>query len=288
MISPKTYNDDIANRLSSGTGLLTSDSSSHFVFQIQKTDVPALESASTALASASPACTLGASPLIERDDPDAEEEITCLANTLIESSDGLMNPNGLMSIFRTQIVEVAQQMAPDFVPIFNDARVAGAFGLFLVAADTILPILFPGLAPAAWLMAGFIAFGLTMLPLASNTQGKIQQASGVTAIVLQVTKGKSGSGTEALCPPADQPYDCASSLCAGNANNICTGVWSEGCPCSKCPAEEDMVKFSEALISQIIYADCQQALLQFLQFSYRHKPNLWQMHNSECKYVIFK
>ena len=223
--------------------------------------MPALESAKTAMATPTGSCTYGTSPLIERDDS-VEEEITCLANTLIDNSEGLMNPNGLMSIFRTQVVEVAQHIVPDFVPNFQDVRVAGAFGLFLVAADILIPKLFPGLGQAAWHMAGFIAFALTMLPLASNSQGKIQQASGVTQIVLQVTKGKSSSDSESICPPADQPYNCDSVFCVGNADNVCTGIWSENCPCTKCPSVEETVMSSEPIFSQYLYADCRQAFLR--------------------------
>ena len=224
----------------------------------------ALESAKTVMASPTGSCTYGTSPLVERANSDVDEETLCLANTLMDSAGGLMNPNGLISTFRTQIVEVADQMVPDFVPIFQDIRVAGAFGLFLVAADKLIPLLFPGLGQAAWLVAGFIAFGLTMLPLASNSQNKLQQASGVTQIVLQVRKGKSGSGSESICPPADQPYDCASIFCAGNANNVCTGIWSENCPCITCPSLEDMVMSSKPISCGSYYTDYKQALLRRL------------------------
>ena len=231
-------NDDIADWVSSGTGLLISDSSDHFVFQIQATDMPALLSAETAMASPAPTCT-GTSPLTERDDTDVSDEARCLAEELMSNSGGLMNPKGFMSIFRTQIVEIANDWVPDFVPIFGDLRVAGAFGLFLAAADTLLPLLFPGLAQQGWLIAGFISFSVALLPLASNVVGKLQLSSGVTQIVLQVTKGKSGS--QPICPPSDQPYECSNVLCAGNSNNICTGVWLENCPCITCPSAQDMV-----------------------------------------------
>lgn len=224
--------------------------------------MPALQSAETATATASsaPACTNGTSPLIERGDTDVYEETLCLADELMYNADGLMNPNGLISTFRTQIVEIAGQLVPDFNPIFQDLRVAGAFALFLAASDTLLPILFPGLHQAGWLVAAFIAFGLTMLPFASNTQGKLRTESGITQIVLQVTKGKSNS--QPICPPSEQPYDCASVLCAGNAHNICTGPWLDTCPCVTCPSGQDMVKSYHPLCSQKIHADCILAILR--------------------------
>lgn len=234
--------DHIADRKSSPTGLLTTDSSSHFMFQIQGTKMPALQSAKTAMASQTSSCTSGAPPLVERDDSDVNEEATCVANELMNTASGLLNPNGLVSTFRTQIVQVAEQIVPDFVPNFLDERTAKAFGLFLAAGATIMQLLFPGLAQTAWHVAGFIAFALTMLPIASNTQGKLRGASGITQITVEITKGKSGTGTQAICPPADQPYDCTSYFCLGDDNNICTDIWSEGCPCTNCPSQQNMVK----------------------------------------------
>ena len=72
-----------------------------------------------------------------------------------------------------------------------------------------------------------------MLPLASNDQGKIQQADGLTQIVLQVAKGRYGPS---ICPPADQPYDCASISCSENADNVCKGMYTDTCPYTKCPS----------------------------------------------------
>ncbi len=233
--------DNIADFASSGTGLLTSDSSGHFIFQIQATDMSALLAEKTAMATPAPTCTVtSTTPLVERDGTDVYDDALCLANELMDNADGLMNPNGLISTFRTQILEVVDWLVPDFVPIWQDLRVAGAFGLFLAAADTLLPLLFPGLSIQGWLVAGFLSFGLAMLPLASNAVGKLQQSSSVTQIVLQVTKGKYGS--KPVCPPSEQPYLCSSVLCAGNSNNICTGVWLENCPCISCPSPEDMVR----------------------------------------------
>ena len=234
-------NDNKADFASSGTGLLTSDSSGHFIFQIQATDMPALLAEKTAIATPAPTCTVSSTtPLVERDDTDVYDDALCLANELMDNADGLMNPKGLINTFRTQILEVVEGLVPDFVPIWQDLRVGGAFALFLAPADTLLPLLFPGLASQGWLVAGFLAFGLAMLPLASNVAGELQQSIGVTQIVLRVTKGKYGS--QPVCPPSEQPYLCSSVLCAGNSNNICTGVWLENCPCISCPPPEDMVR----------------------------------------------
>lgn len=222
-----------------GTGLLVTGSSGQFVLQIQSTDMPALQNASSLMASPAPTCT--GSPITERDDTDSYEEAFCLASELMNNADGLSNPNGLMNTFRTQILEVVNQLPPaDFVPIFQDLAVVGAFALFLNVAGTVMPNLFPGLSQQGWLVAGFLAFTITNLPLASNTQGKLQAQSGVTQIVLQVTKGQEGS--QSICAPTEQPYDCANVLCAGNANNVCTGQWLENCPCVTCPSTQDMVR----------------------------------------------
>lgn len=78
------------------------------------------------------------------------------------------------------------------------------------------------------------------LPLASNAVDKLQQSSGVTQIVLQVSKGKYGS--QPVCPTSEQPYLCDSVLCAENSNNTCNGVWLEKCPCISCPSPEDMMR----------------------------------------------
>lgn len=230
----------MANWVSSGTGLLISDSSGHFVLQIQGSDIAAIQSAGAAMASPAPNCSTGTSPLVERDDTDSYDEALCLADELMYNADGLANPDGLMSTFRTQIVEVAGNLDPtNFIPNFEDVRVAGAFGLFLLATDTLLPTLFPGLAQQGWLVAAFLSFSLIMLPLASNTQGQLKTVSGTAQIVLQVTKGSTSS--QPICAPTEQPYNCESVLCAGKAN-ICTGDWLKGCPCVTCPAPADMVK----------------------------------------------
>ena len=246
----------MADWVSSGAGLLITDSSGHFVLQIQGTDIAAIQSAGAAMASPAPNCSTGTSPLVERDDTNSYDEATsplverddtdsydealCLADELMYNADGLANPDGLMSTFRTQIVEVAGNLDPtNFIPNFEDVRVAGAFGLFLLATDTLLPTLFPGLAQPGWLVAAFLSFSLIMLPLASNTQGQLKTVSGTAQIVLQVTKGSTSS--QPICAPTEQPYNCESVLCAGEAN-VCTGDWLKGCPCVTCPAPADMVK----------------------------------------------
>ena len=83
---------------------MTSDSSGHFVYQIQATDMPALLAEKTAIATPAPTCTVNSStPLVERDDTDIYDDALCLANELLNNADGLMNPKGVVSTFRTQI-----------------------------------------------------------------------------------------------------------------------------------------------------------------------------------------
>lgn len=97
---------------------MTSDSSSQLVFQIQATDMPALLTEKTAIATPTPTWTVNSTtPLVERDDTDVYDDALCLANELTDNADGLMNPKGLRSTFRTQTLEVVDGLVPDFVPI---------------------------------------------------------------------------------------------------------------------------------------------------------------------------
>lgn len=201
--------------------------------------MPALLSFETALGTPINPCIVDTSPLIERGDADVYEEATCLANELIQNADGLMNPNGLMKTFQNQVVELVHNLPPDFVPGFPDLRTAGAFAVFLSTGYTIVTTLFPGLDQVYLLFAGFVSFLLAMLPVASNTVGKLRQSSGVSQIVLQVTKEKYGS--RSICLPDGKPYDCTNPWCAGN-NNICETEWTQGCPCLTCPSEQDIVR----------------------------------------------
>lgn len=83
---------------------MTSDSSGHFVFQIQATDMPALLAEKTAIATPAPTCTVNSTtPLVERDDTDIYDDALCLADELMNNAHGLGNPEGLISTFRTQV-----------------------------------------------------------------------------------------------------------------------------------------------------------------------------------------
>lgn len=198
--------------------------------------MPALLSFETALAGPAPTCNL-MSPLIERDDnPEVYIEAMCLADELMHNAQGLMNPNGFMKTFQHQVVEVAERLPPNFVPNFPDLRTAGAFAIFLGTGYAVVNALFPGYA-LYLLVAGFVSFLLATASIASNTVGKLGQSSGVTQIVLQVTKEELRS--ESICLPDSKPYDCEAVWCDGN-NDVCTGEWTFGCPC--CPSFENTVK----------------------------------------------
>ena len=87
----------------------------------------------------------------------------------MNNADGLLNPNGLINTFRTQIVEVINQLpAADFVPIFQDATVVLAFALFLNYAPTLMPTLFPAVLVGGWLVASLLGFMITNVPFASS------------------------------------------------------------------------------------------------------------------------
>ena len=86
--------------------------------------MPALQSTKTVMANPTTSCISGAPPLVERDNPDVDEESMCVITELMNTAPGPLNPNGLVSTFRTKIVQVAERIVPDFVPGLLDGRTA--------------------------------------------------------------------------------------------------------------------------------------------------------------------